>query len=106
MTQKVVNRLVRDKMLKLYAESGAMCVSEVLSQEQYAEELKRNLRETLVAFDNGNNTDNLVDAAELIYALAQAYGTDSERLDAHRREKKERLGGYESRLFLKSINTD
>ena len=106
MTQKVVNRLVRDKMLKLYAESGAMCASEVLPQEQYVEELKRNLKESLTTFDSGNIINNLVDAAELIYALAQAFGTDSEQLDAHRREKKERLGGYESRLFLKSINTD
>lgn len=100
---KVYNKLVRDRIPDIIEASGAVCVTEILSDEEYVKELDAKLGEELEEYHKDQNLQELADLIEVIYAVAVARGYSLEELEAVRAEKAEARGAFKKKIFLKEV---
>ena len=98
--EKKYNKLVRDKIPEIIAESGRKCKTKVLSEKDYIFELERKLSEEVHEYKLDKNPDELCDVLEVIYTLAEARGMSVEELEAKRDAKRESRGGFDGRVYL------
>ncbi|MBQ7983401.1 MAG: nucleoside triphosphate pyrophosphohydrolase [Clostridia bacterium] len=101
--KKVYNKLVRDRIPEIIEASGQRCITEILDDEAYLEMLDKKLDEELAEYHRDGSIEELADLLEVIYAAAAAQGCSAEQLDAVRREKAERRGGFGKRVFLTAV---
>jgi predicted house-cleaning noncanonical NTP pyrophosphatase (MazG superfamily) len=99
----VYNKLVRDRIPEIIAADGKSCVVRVLERDECLRELRRKLEEELREYLQSAEILELVDLAEIIYALAQEEGIDAAAFDQLRRTKRSTRGGFERRLFLERV---
>jgi len=104
----IYNKLVRDKIPQVIAESGLGCRTRILSEDEYRKELDIKLREEIEEYFRTDNSqdalEELSDLLELIRALARVHGADWEQLEALRAKKAEARGGFEERVFLIDVD--
>ena len=91
------NKAIRDKIPEIIKESGNVCNSVVLSDEQFLIELEKKLVEELTEYQESKNVEELADVLEVIYKISNLKGFD---LDKVRLEKIEKRGKFEKNLFL------
>lgn len=101
---KVYNKLVRDHIPNIIEASGAVCTTEILSNEEYLEKLDAKLDEELAEYHKDQNLQELADLIEVIYAVAIARGYSLEELEAVRAEKAEARGAFKKKIFLKEVH--
>lgn len=94
------NKLVRDKIPEMIAESGRKCKTKVLSEKDYIFELERKLSEEVHEYKLDKNPDELCDVLEVVYTLAVARGMSVEELEAKRLAKREIRGGFDGKVYL------
>jgi predicted house-cleaning noncanonical NTP pyrophosphatase (MazG superfamily) len=94
------NKLVRNKIPEIIAESGRKCKTKTLSENDYVFELERKLSEEVHEYKLDKNPDELCDVLEVVYALAEARGMSVEELEAKRLAKRERRGGFDGKVYL------
>ena len=99
----VYNKLVRDKIPVIIENSGKKAITTVLNQEEYLTELDRKLNEECAEYQQDKSIEELADMLEVIYAIAVARGYSVEELEQVRREKAEKRGGFNDRIFLKEV---
>lgn len=100
---KIYHKLVRDKIPEIIESDGKKCVTRVLSQEEYLKELRRKLDEEVREYHESGDHEELADILEVVYALAAATGCDEESLNAIRREKAQKRGGFSKRILLETV---
>ena len=100
MATKIYNKLVRDLIPDIIAESGKECRTRILSNEEYLKMLDVKLDEELSEYHQDQNIEELADLLELIRAAAIARGYTLEELEAVRAEKAKKRGGFEKKIFL------
>ena len=100
MSTKVYNKLVRDRIPEIIEASGATCVTEILSDEDYLKMLDAKLDEELAEYHQDQNVEELADLMEVIYACASARGYTREELERVRTEKVARRGAFEKKILL------
>ena len=61
------NKAIRDKIPEIIKESGNVCNSVVLSDEQFLIELEKKLVEELTEYQESKNVEELADVLEVIY---------------------------------------
>ena len=76
------NKLVRDKIPEIIAESGRKCKTKTLSEKDYIFELERKLSEEVHEYKLDKNPDELCDVLEVLYTLAEARGMSVSELEA------------------------
>jgi len=91
------NKAIRDKIPEIIKESGNVCNSVTLSDEQFLIELEKKLVEELTEYQESKNVEELADVLEVIYRISNLKGFD---LDKVRLEKIEKRGKFEKNLFL------
>ena len=91
------NKASRDKIPEIIKESGNICNSVTLSDEQFLIELEKKLVEELTEYQESKNVEELADVLEIIYRISNLKGFD---LDKVRLEKIEKRGKFEKNLFL------
>ena len=91
------NKAIRDKIPEIIKESGNVCNSVTLSDEQFLIELEKKLVEELTEYQESKNVEELADVLEVIYKISNLKGFD---LDKVRLEKIEKRGKFEKNLFL------
>jgi predicted house-cleaning noncanonical NTP pyrophosphatase (MazG superfamily) len=91
------NKAIRDKIPEIIKESGNVCNSVTLSDEQFLIELEKKLVEELTEYQESKNVEELADILEVIYKISNLKGFD---LDKVRLEKIEKRGKFEKNLFL------
>jgi len=101
---KVYNKLVRDRIPAIIAESGLTPQTRVLDEEEYAEKLVQKLQEEVTEYLQDNNSEELADILEIIYALATLHNCSPDQLENLRKEKAEKRGGFEEKVFLIEVN--
>ena len=106
MTVKLYNKLVRDRIPEIISERGATCETEILSQAEYLRLLDSKLEEELVEYKQDQNLEELADLLEVIYACAAARGYSTAELEALRKDKADKRGGFEKRILLKSVTEE
>jgi len=97
------NKLVRDRIPEIITDSGKKCVAEILTEEAYLQKLREKLNEEVDEYQQSSSHEELADILEVVYALAAATGCPEEHLNAIRREKARKRGGFSKKILLKSV---
>ena len=99
------NKLVRDHIPEIIEECGRKCEWEVLSDEEYLRRLDEKLQEELDEYMEDKSLEELADLLEVLMAVAEARGSFAE-VERIRQMKREKRGGFEKRILLKSADAD
>jgi predicted house-cleaning noncanonical NTP pyrophosphatase (MazG superfamily) len=96
----VFNKLVRDKIPEIITADNAIPVTRKLNEAEYLEELIKKLKEETAEFEDDKNLEELADIQEVINALCVAIGETPKSLEDTRKQKLQKRGGFEKRIFL------
>ena len=100
------NKLVRDRIPEIIEASGKRCVCFTLSDEEYLARLDEKLNEELAEYQESKSMEELADLLEVIRAVATARGSSIEEVEAIRRDKAAKRGGFEKKILLTEVTTD
>ncbi|MEB4869034.1 nucleoside triphosphate pyrophosphohydrolase [Priestia megaterium] len=98
------NKLVRDNILEIIKAEGLNYNAKILTSDELLVEVKAKMieeaNEFMEAAEKKEAVEELADILELIHASLGAYGVDFEELEAIRKEKKEKRGGFDKAIYL------
>jgi predicted house-cleaning noncanonical NTP pyrophosphatase (MazG superfamily) len=94
------NKLVRDKIPAMIEANGEHPVTRILDREEYIHCLERKLDEEVGEYHRDKNVEELADILEILFALASVHGASHEELLSVCREKREKRGGFQQRIYL------
>lgn len=104
--KKTFNKLVRDKIPEIILKNGGTPEIKILSNKEYLYHLNKKLieecNEVVCTKDIKERTEELADVFEVIHAIASFSGISLEEIEKVRVSKKEKRGGFDSKIFLKS----
>ena len=100
------NKLVRDLIPDIIADSGKTCTTAILSTEDYLTMLDAKLNEELAEYQESKSMEELADLLEVIRAVAEARGSSFEKVEQIRLDKAKKRGGFEKRLLLKEVRSE
>lgn len=99
----VHNKLVRDKIPEIIEKAGKTPVTHILSEEEYITELDRKLNEECAEYQADKSIEELADMLEVMYAIAEARGWSVSELEAVRKSKAEKRGGFKKKIYLEYV---
>ncbi len=97
------NKLVRNRIPEIIEGSGKTCATRILPQEEYLAALDAKLTEELAEYQADKSMEELADLLEVMMAVAEARGHSFAEVEAIRRAKAEKRGGFRERIFLESV---
>jgi len=93
-------KLVRDKIPQIIRSKGLDPITYVADAEEYAARLRDKLVEEVNEFiASDNDSEELVDILEVLYALAEHAGTSRQQLERRRAAKAAERGGFTGRII-------
>ncbi len=95
-----MEKLVRDKIPDIIRSKGEEPVTRIADELEYDQKLREKLVEEVEEFLRDNNTAELADILEVVYALAGRLGTSREEVEQLRKQKAEERGGFEEGIIL------
>lgn len=99
----VHNKLVRDKIPEIIEKAGKTAYTHILYEEDYMTELDKKLNEECSEYQADKNIEELADMLEVMYAIAEARGWSVSELEAVRRDKVEKRGGFKKKIYLEYV---
>jgi len=106
MSSKKYNKLVRDRIPEIIVQSGKRPAYSFLSDEDYLAKLDEKLNEELAEYQESKSMEELADLLEVIRAVAAARGSSIEEVEAIRRDKAVKRGGFEKKILLIEVIDD
>lgn len=104
------HKLVRDRIPEIIQKDGKEAITRVLSEEDYKTELRKKaheeLQEYMEATTDKESIEELADLLEIIYSLGAIHGASTDELEKVRRQKAEKRGGFNKKVFLIGVNED
>jgi len=97
------NKLVRDKIPEIIDNAGKTPVTHILSDDEYLSELDKKLNEECSEYQADKNIEELADMLEVMYAIAEARGWSVSELEAVRKSKAEKRGGFKEKIYLEYV---
>ncbi|MDD2566212.1 MAG: nucleoside triphosphate pyrophosphohydrolase [Candidatus Gracilibacteria bacterium] len=95
------NKLVRDLIPEIIESRGEIAVTRILDSEEYTLELKKKLLEEVNEFlESENDSEELADILEVVYALGEKGGISKDGLEKIRQEKATKRGGFKNKIYL------
>lgn len=94
------NKLVRDKIPEIIICNGDTAVTHVANDLEYSKKLKEKLQEEVDEFLKDENSEELADILEVIYALSDLQNVSKKELERIRLEKFEKRGGFSKKIIL------
>ena len=101
----IYNKLVRDRIPEIIDNSGKQCICTTLPEDKYIAMLDAKLNEELAEYQESKSMEELADLLEVIRAVAIARGSSIEEVEAIRRDKAAKRGGFEKKLLLTEVIT-
>ena len=99
--EKIMNKLVRDKIPDIIKNNGEEAIYHILNDEEYKLALKKKLEEEcLEVLEDNDILEECADVLEVIDALVNSYGFSWEELLNKKEQKKEKRGGFNNKIFL------
>ena len=98
--KKSYDKLVRDRIPEIIEANGQNCVCRVLDEPAYLEALDEKLNEELAEYQKDKSMEELADLLEVIRAVITARGSTWDEVEAIRRAKAEKRGGFEQKIWL------
>ncbi|WP_066174433.1 nucleoside triphosphate pyrophosphohydrolase [Bacillus marinisedimentorum] len=106
----IYNKLVRNRIPNILENKGLEYSTKVLSDSDYITALRRKLTEEVEEyFETSNDQDaveELADVLELIHALAKTHGSSIEQVEEVRKQKAEKRGGFNDKIFLIQVEDE
>jgi predicted house-cleaning noncanonical NTP pyrophosphatase (MazG superfamily) len=106
----VYNKLVRDRIPEIIESTGKKFTTRILNNEEYITELNKKsfeeLREYVETKNNEDAIEELADLLEIIHALAEYHSSSIEIVEAVRKDKAERRGGFKEKIFLVEVKDE
>lgn len=96
-------KLVRDRIPEIIESTGKTCVTRTLDEAEYIAALDAKLQEELNEYLADGSMEELADLLEVMMACAKARGHGFAEVERIRREKAEKRGGFDQRIFLESV---
>lgn len=100
------NKLVRDRIPEIIEASRKKCVCSTLSDEQYLAMLDAKLNEELAEYQESKSMEELADLLEVIRVVAAARGSSIDEVEAIRKDKAAKRGGFEKKILLTEVITE
>ena len=100
------DKLVRDHIPEIIEADGKKCICSSLSDDAYLAMLDEKLNEELAEYQESKSMEELADLLEVIRAVAAARGSSIEEVEAIRREKAAKRGGFEKKILLTEVITE
>ena len=97
---KKYDKAIRDKIPDIIKKSGNNCNVKKLSDNEFLPELEKKFREEVEEYLESKSVEELADAIEVIYRIAELKGTSKEKLEMLREEKASKRGKFNENLFL------
>jgi len=94
-----MGKLVRDKIPEIIKETGKYPITRTLSEEEYLIELDKKLNEEVAEYQADKSMEEIADIMEVIFAICKARNYSQEQIGNIKREKREKRGGFEKRIF-------
>lgn len=94
------NKLVRDRIPEIIEASGKNCICQTLDDQAYLAALDQKLNEELAEYQQDKSMEELADLLEVIRAVIKARGSTWEEVEAIRKAKAEKRGGFEQKIWL------
>ena len=104
--KKIYNKLIRDKIPEIIENDHQTGDIEILSDEKYLEMVDAKLDEELAEYHADKNLEELADLLEVLYAATIARGYTIDELESLRLKKREKRGGFDKKILLKSVTED
>ncbi len=100
------HKLVRDRIPEIIEKDGKTCLWTELQPDDYLSMLDKKLNEELAEYQESKSMEELADLLEVIRAVAVTRGSSMEEVEAIRRDKAAKRGGFEKRILLTEVTTD
>lgn len=104
------NKLVRDRIPEIIENNGKTFTTRILNEKEYIEEVSKKIQEELAEYleaeSKEHKVEELADLLELVNALAQYEGVTLEDVEQVRKQKAEKRGGFQERIFLVEVHDD
>ena len=100
MDTKKYNKVVRDKIPEIIAESGKKSNIKQLDDTSFLAELEKKLIEEVNEYSESKDVEELADLLEVIYRISELRGVNSDELDEIRKDKAKKRGKFDDNLFL------
>lgn len=100
---KKYNKLVRDKIPEMMANSELHALFRSLSSSEYMNFLEKKLDEEVEEFHESKDVEELADILEVLIAIASEKGYSVDRLWAERLKKRTERGGFERKILLVGV---
>lgn len=94
------DKLVRDKIISIIEAKGGKAVWHTATDQEYRDKLIAKLSEEAGEFAADPSKEELADIFEVITAILADQGWTLEEVIALQKEKREKRGGFESRIIL------
>lgn len=99
------HKLVRDRIPEIIAKSGKRPVYSILTDEAYLAKLDEKLNEELSEYQESKSMEELANLLEVIRTVAVVRGSSMDEVEAIRRDKAEKRGGFEKKIWSESIRS-
>lgn len=100
-------KLVRDRIPEIIKENGEAPVTRVLSESEYKEALAEKLSEESEEVAEASTREavmkELADVLEVVEAAVSAWGIDQETIQAYKKKKRDKRGGFTERIYLEDV---
>lgn len=100
---KSYHKLVRDRIPEIIEADGKICMTEILSDEDYLRFLDAKLNEELAEYQESKSLEELADLLEVMQAVVKARGWTWDQLEQVRQDKAKKRGGFDKKLLLKQV---
>lgn len=93
-------KLVRDKIPEIIEKNNEKPIVKIADDSEFRVELIKKLKEETDEFLKSENTEELVDILEVIYAISRNNNLSSEELEEKRIKKAKEKGSFDKKLIL------
>ena len=100
MDTKKYNKVIRDKIPEIIADSGKKYDLKQLDDTSFLAEIEKKLIEEVNEYSESKDVEELADLLEVIYRISELRGVNSDELDEIRKDIAEKRGIFANNLFL------
>jgi len=96
-------KLVRDNIPDIIKNNGQMAKTVILNDAEYTVALEKKLKEETREYLHSRELTELADILEVVEALAKNQGASFEEVLELKRQKQEKNGAFDKRIYLSSV---
>lgn len=106
--EQIYNKLVRDNIPEIIRKNKGIPYTRILSNEEYKEELEKKLFEECNEVKNAEGSETkieeLADVLEIVCSIAKLEQKSLDDVIKVMKDKREKRGGFEKKIFLEKVN--